>query len=204
MEAAQEVLFSLRCTPHMPEGKRMDSDPLRQAHIIESDLVLRVQRAGRKRGDTPPDASLAPSAASAIQTFESIARETLLPGPTKTSHSTSLGAPGHEQQLHTRILELEHRLREIEAARASGLDKIRLVLGKGDNRKEVVLPLETPQMPAPTTDAAMQGSGAWAQLGQLCSWTKSAFRKWIDNAHLPGTGVVASSNKIPRQESGRA
>ena len=74
------------------------------------------------------------------------------------------GASEVETQMQKKITELENRLREIEAARSSGLHNIRLILSEGDANKALVL--EPPLLPAPATHEKGK-TRHWEMLGAL-------------------------------------
>jgi hypothetical protein len=78
--------------------------------------------------------------------------------------------------MQRRIQALEDRLKDMEAARASGLEHVRLTLQDGDARQVLVVPLR-PEGSASQAPAAGTGAGAGPEkAGQHSrSWWRSLF-----------------------------
>jgi len=77
-----------------------------------------------------------------------------------------------EKRLQQKITELEERLNKMDAARASGLDDLRLTLQHHDSRTALVSPL-TPPLPGPSQAAAPE-QALWARAGAVAGvwWGK--------------------------------
>ena len=136
---------------------------------------VHVQRRKRKLRELVdgPAAAVAAAAATAADAVSGKVSERARPAPSASSSSrtgtrvTEEAAPatasdGEALLLQRRIQALEDRLKDIEAARASGLEHVRLTLQDGDARQVFVVPLLPTPRAAPSP-AAGAGAGAGAR-----------------------------------------
>jgi hypothetical protein len=90
--------------------------------------------------------------------------------------------------MHQRIQALEDRLKDMEAARASGLEHVRLTLQDGDSRQVFVVPLR-PSGSAVQAPAAGIGAGAGPETAAQDS------RSWWKSLFLFASGYTSGSTK---------
>ena len=121
-------------------------------------------------------------------------QQTPPPSSTGSGNSSSSGGGGGagasdtERQLLQKVSELEERLKDVEAARASGLEILRLTLQDGDKRTVRLVPLQQGR-----------GGGEFLQTNPLVSPPPSLARTPAQaTVASPGGGVVAADAVLGR------